>query len=275
MSGVLLKRAVKSAIRAAGFDIVRYPPIEPSPNFPLDFNEDDIALCTKVKPFTLGGDIAIQMTATAVEYIVKSGIPGAIVECGVWRGGMMMVTAYTLLKLGDTSRDIFLYDTFDGMPDSTDADVSFWGARPLESTEAGGCCGAKSLQASLEDVKSALYSVGYPRNRLHFIKGRIEDTVPGVAPDRISFLRLDTCFYESTRHELVHFFPRLSPRGILHIDDYGLWKGSRRAADEYTHQKKLNLFFVRIGRHGARMAIKPEGEGRDVSTDQSFGQRAA
>ena len=265
MQGVSLKRAVKGALRSVGLDIVRYPPVKPPPSFPLDFTEEEIALCTKVKPFTLGGDIAIQMTANAVDYIVKSGIPGAIVECGVWRGGMMMVAADRLLKLGDARRDIFLYDTFKGMPDPTDADVNFWGGRPFETTEAGRRIGAKSLVASLEDVKSALYSVGYPKNRIHFVKGRIEDTVPRVAPERISFLRLDTCFYESTRHELVHFFPRLSPRGILHIDDYGLWKGSRRAADEYMHQNEFNLFFVRIGRHGARMAIKPEGRGETAA----------
>jgi Macrocin-O-methyltransferase (TylF) len=199
MRGV--KQAVKGVLRATGVDIVRYPPVQPPPSFPQDFTEDDIALATKVKPLTLGGDIAIQTTASAV-------------------------------------------------------DVSFWGERPFESTEAGRKIGAKSLVASLQDVKSALYSVGYPKNRIHFIKGRIEDTIPKPTPERISFLRLDTCFYESTRHELIHFYPRLSPRGVLHIDDYGLWKGSRQAVDEYTHQNKLNLFFVRIGRHGARMAIK-------------------
>jgi hypothetical protein len=111
MQGVSLKRAVKGALRSVGLDIVRYPPVKPPPSFPLDFTEEEIALCTKVKPFTLGGDIAVQMTAAAVEYIVKSGIPGAIVECGVWRGGMMMAAADTLLRLGDTSRDIFLCDT--------------------------------------------------------------------------------------------------------------------------------------------------------------------
>ena len=134
MQGVSLKRAVKGALRSVGLDIVRYPPVKPPPSFPLDFTEEEIALCTKVKPFTLGGDIAVQMTAAAVEYIVKSGIPGAIVECGVWRGGMMMAAADTLLRLGDTSRDIFLYDTFDGMPDPTDADENFWGGRPFEAT---------------------------------------------------------------------------------------------------------------------------------------------
>ncbi len=275
MQGVSLKRAVKGALRSVGLDIVRYPPVKPPPSFPLDFTEEEIALCTKVKPFTLGGDIAVQMTAAAVEYIVKSGIPGAIVECGVWRGGMMMAAADTLLRLGDTSRDIFLYDTFDGMPDPTDADENFWGGRPFEATDAGRKIGAKSLVASLEDVKSALFSVGYPKDRIYFVKGRVEDTIPRRAPERISFLRLDTCFYQSTRHELLHFYPRLSPRGVLHIDDYGLWKGSRRAADEYTHDHNLNLFFVRIGRHGARMTMKPEGARRSVSANERLGHWAA
>jgi O-methyltransferase len=252
-----LKRAAKRAVRAAGIDVVRYPPVQPPPTFPQDFTEDDIALCTKVQPFTVAGCIAIQTTATAVEYIVKNDIPGAIVECGVWRGGMMMAAADTLLKLGDTGRDIFLYDTFEGMPEPTDADVSFWGTRPSEYAEESRSLGKKWLHGSLEDVTSALYSVGYPRDKIHFVKGRVEDTIPRVAPERISFLRLDTCFYESTRHELVHLFPRLSPGGVLHIDDYGVWKGSRQAADEYTRQNQLNLFLTRIDHHGARIAIKP------------------
>jgi O-methyltransferase len=252
----VLKSTVKQVIRATGFDLVRYPPAEPPPSLPLDFSEEDIALYGKVKPFTLGEPIAVQTTATIVEYLVKGAIPGAIVECGVWRGGMMMAAAHTLLKLGDTSRDIFLYDTFEGMPEPTEADENFWGAPPFDSSEEDRSSGAKPLEASLEDVKRALYSVGYPRERIHFIKGRIEETAPETMPECISFLRLDTCFYESTHHELVHFFPRLSSRGILHIDDYGLWKGCRQAVDEYMQQKHLTLFFARIGRHGARVAIK-------------------
>ena len=142
------------------------------------------------------------------------------------------------------------------MPEPTEADVNFWGEPPFEVTEEGRSVGAKSLEASLEDVKSALYSVGYPREKIHFIKGRIEETIPETVPETISFLRLDTCFYESTHHELVHFFPRLSWRGVLHIDDYGLWQGCRQAVNEYMQEAKLNLFFARIGRHGARVATK-------------------
>ncbi|MBV9754840.1 MAG: class I SAM-dependent methyltransferase [Hyphomicrobiales bacterium] len=247
---------MKQVIRATGFDIVRFPPAEATPSFPLDFTDQDVDLYNKVRPYTLGEPIAVQMTANAVRYLVNGGIPGAIVECGVWRGGMMMAAAYTLLELGDTSRDIFLYDTFEGMPEPTEADVNFWGEPPFEATEGGRSVGAKSLEASLEDVRSALFSVGYPRNKIHFIKGCIEQTVPRIAPEKISFLRLDTCFYESTHHELIHFFPRLSSLGVLHIDDYGLWQGCRQAVNEFVDEARLNLFFVRIGRHGARVALK-------------------
>ena len=78
-----------------------------------------------------------------------------------------------------------------------------------------------------------------------------------TAPAAICFCRLDTCFYESTRHELVHLFPRLVSGGVLHIDDYGIWKGSRLATDEYVAQNHLKLLLARIDRHGARMAVKP------------------
>ena len=67
---------------------------------------------------------------------------------------------------------------------------------------------------------------GYPRERLHFVEGRVEETLPGHAPDRIALLRLDTDWYESTRHELVHLYPRLAPGGVLIIDDYGWWRGA-------------------------------------------------
>ncbi len=107
------------------------------------------------------------------------------------------------------------------------------------------------------EVRSNLYAVGYPRTRLHFVKGRVEDTIPAHAPEQVAFFRLDTCFYESTRHELVHLFPRLSSGGLFTIDDYGVWKGARLATDEYIEQNRLRLFLSRVDAHGARVAVKP------------------
>lgn len=252
-----LKRAGKRAVRALGVDVIRYPPIKQPPACPQDFTEDDIALCSTVAPYTMNGLIGIYVTCSAVQHVVKHDIPGAVVECGVWRGGSMMAAAYTLLKLGDTRRDLFLFDTFEGMTEATEVDVSFWGTRPEEFDAESRRAGERWLYGSLEDVQHTLHSVGYPESKIHFVKGRVEDTIPAHAPEVISFLRLDTCFYESTRHELVHLFPRLAQGGLLTVDDYGVWKGARLATDEYVEQNRLALFLSRIDAHGARIAVKP------------------
>ncbi|HBZ72664.1 MAG TPA: hypothetical protein DEP35_24200 [Deltaproteobacteria bacterium] len=101
-----------------------------------------------------------------------------------------------------------------------------------------------------------MYGVGYPEDKIHFIKGRVEETIPAQAPETIAFFRLDTCFYESTRHELIHLFPRLAHGGLFTIDDYGVWKGARLAADEYIAQNRLKIFLSRVDSHGARIAVK-------------------
>ena len=97
---------------------------------------------------------------------------------------------------------------------------------------------------------------GYDPARMHFVKGDVLETVPQEAPERIALLRLDTDWYESTRHELDHLYARLSPGGILIIDDYGHWRGARRAVDEFIEKHRLRLFLNRIDYTG-RLAIKP------------------
>jgi len=83
----------------------------------------------------------------------------------------------------------------------------------------------------------------------------VEDTVPKEAPDQISILRLDTDWYESTRHELDHLYPRLSSGGVLLIDDYGYWQGSRQAVDEFIERTGARLLLQRMS--SGRVAVKP------------------
>jgi len=97
---------------------------------------------------------------------------------------------------------------------------------------------------------------GFDRSRIHYVQGKVEDTIPGFLPDAISLLRLDTDWYESTLHELEHCYPRLSSGGILIIDDYGCWQGARQAVDEYFAKYHLKLFLHRID-HSARITVKP------------------
>lgn len=188
-------------------------------------------------------------------YVAEQGIAGAIVECGVWRGGSMMVVAQTLLDLAKPTYDLYLFDTFDGMPPPTAEDLDCSG------TAAGDLLNRSPRDSnmwgwsSLEQTRSALSSIGYPQERIHFVAGRVEDTLPDRAPERIALLRLDTDWYASTRHELLHLFPRLLPGGVIIIDDYGHWQGARKATDEYLAEQKVPLLLNRIDYTG-RIGVK-------------------
>jgi hypothetical protein len=113
--------------------------------------------------------------------------------------------------------------------------------------------------ASLEDVKANIASTGYPAEKIHYVKGKVEDTIPQTIPQRIALLRLDTDWYESTRHELNHLYPLLSRHGLLIIDDYGHWQGARQAVDEYFAGSAQPVFLHRVD-YTARLLVKHDGE---------------
>ncbi len=186
-----------------------------------------------------------------VRYLVRHEIEGAMVECGVWRGGSVMAVALTLLQLGVTDRELYLYDTFDGMTAPTASDVLFMdpghtAADMLASTEVGD--GANVWCASpLDEVKAAVAGTGYPSSRIHYVPGPVEATLPAQLPTGpIALLRLDTDWYESTRHELVHLVPAMPDGAVLVIDDYWHWGGCRKAVDEYLADTGLPVLLTRV-----------------------------
>ena len=197
----------------------------------------------------------------ATKYVVAHDIPGDIVECGVWRGGSMLTVALTLLTLGVTDRDLHLFDTFTGMSEPTDRDVGV-ASRKLASDmlKDSGRRSKLWAEASLEDVRVGFEEIDYPSERVHFVPGLVEETIPDRAPEQISLLRLDTDWYESTKHELEHLYSRLSPGGVLIIDDYGSWRGSKDATDEFLAATHEPLLLSRIGQ--GRAAVKPRLAGR-------------
>jgi hypothetical protein len=232
-----------------GYDVVRRD----------QFSPEEHALMKAVQPFTATSIQRVVALADAVKYITQAKIEGAIVECGVWRGGSMMAVAKTLVALGDTSRELYLFDTYEGMTAPTDKDVMFDGtsaAELLGRTEKKEGPANYWCVAGLEDVQQNMASTGYPMSKVHLVKGRVEDTIPHVGNERIALLRLDTDWYESTKHELDHYYPRLSVNGVLIIDDYGHWQGSRRAVDEYFARLPFRPLMSRIDYSG-RMLLKP------------------
>ena len=111
-------------------------------------------------------------------------------------------------------------------------------------------------EAGLDDVKSNLLSTGYPENKIVFIPGNVEETLPGIAPEKVALLRLDIDWYESTKHELEHLYSRVSPTGIIIIDDYAPWQGARKAVGEYLATLEDDIFLQRIDQTG-RILVKP------------------
>jgi len=229
-----------------------------APPMPPDFDASALAIIRAVRAHTMTSPERLFSLIQAARYVSAAGIPGSIVECGVWRGGSMMAAALALLEGSDSQRDLYLFDTFEGMSAPTAADVSIDGKTASTLLEAPRSTAVDSAwcYATLPDVQAGLSSTGYPAERMHFVRGRVEDTLPGAAPASIALLRLDTDWYESTRHELEHLYPRLIPGGVLIIDDYGHWDGCRKAVDEYFSSRHIQLLLNRVDYTG-RIAIKP------------------
>src|SRR6266852_6210160 len=167
----------------------------------------------------------------AINYVVTHRIEGDIVECGVWRGGTSMLGALTLMGRQDVFRRIWLYDTFAGMTEPTEVDASPWSegsARRLwkanRTSDHNNWC-----FASLEEVKRNFGSTDYPEAKAVFVKGDVAQTLTETSPEKIAVLRLDTDWYESTKVEMEVLFPKLVKGGVILIDDYGAWKGCRKA----------------------------------------------
>ena len=249
------KRRANTALRRlTGFEVRRVSR-DSGPDYPADYDEEAKAVITAVRPYSMTPPERVNALILATRYVVRHRIPGAVVECGVWRGGSMHAVARTLLALDAADRDLYLFDTFEGMPPPTDHDRDHDGepaARLLADADGDSLIRAV---ASLDDVQAAFAPIPYPGERIHYAQGLVEETVPGRAPERIAILRLDSDWYSSTRHELEHLYPRLVSGGVLLIDDYGTWQGSRQAVDEFLERTGERLLLLRMDE--GRIAVKP------------------
>ena len=149
-------------------------------------------------------------------------------------------------------RRLWMYDTFEGMNEPTASD----GAAVVEQYKVWTRDDWLMARAPLDEVRRNLARTGISDSHIEYVCGKVEDTLPARAPEVIALLRLDTDWYESTRHELQHLYHRLSPRGVLIVDDYGHWEGARKAVDEFFAARGSRPLFARMDYTG-RMIVKP------------------
>jgi hypothetical protein len=230
-----------------------------------------MAAWERCRGFTMTSIERMHSLWVAARHVALARLEGDVVECGVWKGGSSMLAALALQSVGDTTRHLWLYDTFSGMTEPTGRDVDLagraardeWSAQAARAANgANAANGAKGggdagwCASPLDEVKAALASTGVAPQRLHFVVGKVEETIPKEAPAKIALLRLDTDWYESTKHELLHLWPRLVSGGLLIVDDYGHWAGARAAVDEFLAAQQRPLLLHRIDYTG-RIAQKP------------------
>jgi predicted O-methyltransferase YrrM len=145
-----------------------------------------------------------------------------------------------------------MFDTYEGMSTPSEQD----GRDVVERYETAARDERFMAYAPLEDVKANIRRTGLPDAQVEYVVGKVEDTIPDRAPQRIALLRLDTDWYESTRHELDHLWDRLEPGGVLIIDDYGHWQGARAAVDDFFAERGTRPLFARLDYTG-RLVVKP------------------
>lgn len=280
---VSFKRMILRTINAAGYEVKRRSPPPPLPAVreasppaetqPIDYQElmaqqarifqyrdmDDEfhPILELVKPYTMTSVERLFDLYKSTEYVVKAGVPGDIVECGVWRGGSMMLVASTLLALGDTSRTLYLFDTFEGHPlPDPEKDVDIFG-NPVVDGAASRTSdqGSDWGYVSNDEVRANMARTGYPADKVVLVKGMVEKTAATNAPARLSIARLDTDWFASAQAALQAFWPRLSRKGVLIVDDYGHYPGQRRAVEEYFANAPVLLHRVD---YSGRTIVKTE-----------------
>jgi hypothetical protein len=250
-----MKKIIKDLLNKLGYKIDRIK----KDVYPIDISNEIIKKYQDIEPFTVTSIERVAALLDSVKYIVNNNINGDFVECGVWKGGSCMLIAKELIKQNNLNRNIWLYDTFDGMTQPTDDDIEtetgIQGKDLLSNVEKTTEKFNMWAYAPIEEVKNNMLKTNYPIDNIKYIKGKVEDTLKSNTPRKIALLRLDTDWYESTKIELETLYPLITKGGILIIDDYGHFEGAKRAVDDYFRKINQQPLLNRIDYTG-RLIIK-------------------
>ena len=246
-----LKNLINKSINQMGYSIIN------NDQKIVELNEKDSNLINLISNYSMTPKIRIYNLLQALRHLKHKKIHGDYVECGVWKGGNILLFKKFLETDDEYHRNIYAYDTFEGMtsPDENDFEISNnnFATKLLEEdkskkTNVWGVC-------SLEEVKKNISKHVKNLNNINFIKGPVENTLNERKniPEKISLLRLDTDWYQSTKKELEVLYEKVESGGVIIIDDYGHWGGSKKAVDEFFSNKFVWMHYVD---YACRLIIK-------------------
>jgi O-methyltransferase len=261
-----MKRVVKKMLNAMGFDIVRYQSrlgknLGLEERLGFEFEEEAAACIPIIRHNTMLSKRRLVTLYQQVAYCEKYGIPGAFVECGVWKGGAMGMMALANMQKGRSRRHLHLFDAFQEIcePDATvDGERAlrevkqFTGRSGHDKGELQPLTGIYNFMGgpgTLEENRQLLEkTIGYPVELIHYHVGWFQETLPAIHETicPIAILRLDGDWYASTKICLAYLFKNVVRGGIVIIDDYGTYEGCRRAVDEFMNTENVQAYLGSI-----------------------------
>jgi hypothetical protein len=254
-----MKKLIKKIIKLFGYEIISNNDwLRKNENYIAEISKNESAILNNIKDYTMTSIPSQWSLIQSINHVIRNNVEGSFVECGIFRGGNIILMS-KLLEKHKVEKNIFAYDTFEGMPLPGEDDLDLRGNSSidkfleLKNYEKEG---SQWCYCNIQDVKSNIkkFNINYLKN-INFIKGKVEETLLDVKnlPKKISLLRLDTDFYSSTKIELNILFPLLEKNGILIVDDYGHFMGAKKAVDEFFYEKKA--WFHRVD-YSTRLLIK-------------------
>ncbi len=248
-----LKKALQQLLRGLGYKLVRMNSVKAPVNIETvipEITPEEKEILETCMQYSMTGPERLWSVIQSMKIINHKSIEGDLVECGVWKGGNVLMYLRMSERL-NKSRKVWAYDTYEGMSEPTEEDTNLHGVAStilLDKAPKIAPEGSHNIwcYSTLEEVKSNVERHSSHADQVHYIEGKVEDTLqhPENLPEKIAILRIDTDWYESTKMCLEKLYPRLVPGGILIMDDYGHWQGARKAFDEYFAGKNIYLHRV-------------------------------
>ena len=211
------------------------------------FNPGKIRLFLKLRPYTMVSQKRLSNVYELAHKVEAENVPGAFMEFGVWKGGAAACMA-VVAKQADSERIVWLFDSFEGLPEPTEKDGEVAASFSLQRTS-GKLQSIDKCVGQLEDVEKLFFSIlKIPREHVRIAKGWFQNTVPVAKCEllQIAILRLDADWYESTKYVLQELYDRVAQGGYVIVDDYGDWEGCKRAVDEFFKERSLKEQFHSI-----------------------------
>jgi hypothetical protein len=217
------------------------PERDETPRFLYEFIEHYI----KGSAITILPTVRLDNLEACIVDAIEQGVPGDLIETGVWRGGATIFMRAVLKAYGVTDRRVWVADSFEGLPEPDETrfpiEAKFHHTRVVRDVY-------KNFAVDLEAVQKNFASYGLLDNSVRFLKGWFKDTLPDAPIERLAVMRLDGDYYESTADALNSLYDKLSIGGYVIIDDYGEdnWTYCRRAVEEFREARGIADPLIRV-----------------------------